>query len=249
MLKGARVAVVVPAFNEARWIHDTIASIPELVDHILVVDDASVDDTVSIAQNVNDGRVTVIQHPRNRGVGAAIVTGYRSALNLGADVTAVLAGDGQMDPEDLAAVLDPAIRRDADYVKGNRLAHPDVLRRMPRLRRLATMFLAWLTRHAAGLEALSDSQCGYTAISADALRAIDINDVWPRYGYPNDLLGAIALAGLRIHEVPVRPIYRDEASGIRPWHLTGILFIIARIACRRAARRRAPAGIIDCRTR
>mgnify|MGYP000435095538 FL=1 len=233
MLHDARVAVVVPAYQEERWIAETVRRMPAWVDHILVVDDRSSDRTSDEARAVGDPRVEVIRHADNRGVGAAIVTGYRRALALGAEVSAVMAGDGQMDPDDLEGLITPVIRGDLDYVKGNRLAYPGAYRAMPPQRLAGTAALAWLTRHAAGLPRLSDSQCGYTAISAAALRALDLGALWPRYGYPNDLLGALALRGLRIGEVTVRPVYRGEASGLRVWHLGTIGFLIGRVAYRR----------------
>ncbi|MFO0762608.1 MAG: glycosyltransferase family 2 protein [Byssovorax sp.] len=233
MLHGARVAVVVPAFHEERWIGGTIRTMPGFVDHVLVVDDRSGDRTAEEARAVGDARVEVIRHEENRGVGAAIVTGYRRALALGASVVAVMAGDGQMDPDDLSGVVGPVIRGELDYVKGDRLAHPGVLRSMPPARLAGTAALAYLTRLAAGLPRLSDSQCGYTAISADALRNLDLSAIWPRYGYPNDLLGALALSGMRIGEVTVRPVYRGEASGLRAYHLLTIGYLIGRVAYRR----------------
>jgi len=237
VLERARIAVVVPAHNEERWIAETVSRMPAFVDHVLIVDDASHDATCAEAARPQDPRVEVLRHPGNRGVGAAIVTGYRRARALGADVAAVMAGDGQMHPDDLAAVLLPVVGGAADYVKGNRLAYPGVLRTMPPARLAGTAALAWLTRHAAGIESLADSQCGFTAISASALDALgaDLDALWPRYGYPNDLIGALTRRGLRIGEVVVRPVYRGEASGLRPWHLATIGYVIGRVAYRRFA--------------
>jgi glycosyltransferase involved in cell wall biosynthesis len=248
VLSRARLAVVVPAHDEARWIAETVARMPAFVDHVIVVDDASRDDTALEAARPGDGRVEVIRHADNRGVGAAIVTGYRRALSLGAEVAAVMAGDGQMHPDDLAAVALPVVRGEADYVKGNRLAHPGVFRSMPPSRLAGTAALAWLTRRAAGLPSLSDSQCGFTAISARALTALgpDLDALWPRYGYPNDLIGALARRGLRIGEAVVRPVYRGEASGLRPWHLATIGYVIGRVAYRRMRGRVAPTASEPC---
>src|SRR6476659_1861997 len=132
MYRKLRVSVVVPAFKEARAIVDAVATIPAIVDHIVVIDDASHDDTGDRARALGDARLEVIRHAENRGVGAALVTGYRRALDAGCDVAAVMAGDGQMDPADLPALLDPIACGDADYVKGNRFLHPDVWSAMPR---------------------------------------------------------------------------------------------------------------------
>jgi glycosyltransferase involved in cell wall biosynthesis len=246
VLHDARVAVVVPALDEARWIAETVESIPSYVDHVIVVDDASHDGTADLARAAGDARLEVIVHPHNRGVGAAIATGYRRARELSAGAVAVMAGDGQMHPDDLPSVLAPVALGVVDYAKGNRLVHPDVWRTMPIERLAATAVLAALTRHAVGLDTLSDSQCGYTAISARAIDALDLDALWPRYGYPNDLLASLSLAGMRIREVPVRPVYRGEASGLRPHHVLTILFLIARGAYRtRSARTRTALSAQD----
>lgn len=240
MLEGARVAVVIPARDEAAWIAGTVASVPDFVDHVVVVDDGSGDGTAALARAAGDARLEVVAHPRSRGVGAAIAAGYRRARALGAEAVAVMAGDGQMDPRDLPAVLGPVARGEADYVKGDRLRHPDVWRVMPLQRLAGTAALAALTRRAIGLDALSDSQCGYTAISGRALDALNLAALWPGYGYPNDLLAALVAARLSIREVPVRPVYRGEASGLRPRHLVTILYLIARSAYRLRGARSVP---------
>jgi len=230
-----RVAVVVPAFDEAERIAATLASVPAWVARIWVVDDASRDATAQVAAAAGDPRVSVLRHPHNRGVGAAIATGYRAAVANGADVVAVMAGDAQMDARDLAGLVEPLRRGAADYVKGDRFAHPE-RRRMPLARRLAGCALAGLTWLATGRR-VSDPQCGYTAITADAVRQLDLDDLWPRYGYPNDLLAQLAAASLRVAEVPVRPVYAGERSGVRPWHVLFIAALLARRGAQRLARR------------
>jgi glycosyltransferase involved in cell wall biosynthesis len=215
MFDGVRVAVVVPAYNEARLIARTLASIPAYVDHVVVVDDASRDHTSQAARSVSDERIEIVRHAQNRGVGAAIATGYRRAFDARADVAAVMAGDGQMDPADLRALLAPIVRGAADYTKGDRLSHPNAFARMPALRWIGNHALSGMTRLATGLD-VRDSQCGYTALSREGWRALPLDRLWPRYGYPNDLLSRLAVAGLRVEEVVVRPIYGEEESGIRP---------------------------------
>jgi glycosyltransferase involved in cell wall biosynthesis len=238
MLEGARLFVVVPAHNEERLLGATVAGIPDFVDEILVVDDASDDRTAELASSWAGGRIRLVRHEANRGVGASIVTGYRAALRAGADAIAVMAGDAQMHPDDLASLALPVVRGEVDYAKGDRLAHPDVRRLMPRGRRLAGRALSRLTGWAAGVP-LSDSQCGYTVISARAAEGIDLDTLFPRYGYPNDLVGKLALAGFSIRDVPVRPVYGTETSGVRPWHVAVIVGLVARTAWRRVAGRRA----------
>jgi glycosyltransferase involved in cell wall biosynthesis len=230
MLEGARLAVVVPAYNEERLLTKTLSTMPAFVDDVVVVDDASTDRTFEVASAMASERIRVHRHRANRGVGAAIVTGYRLALEAGAEAIGVMAGDAQMSPDDLAALALPVLRGETDYAKGDRFSHPEAHRVIPVERSVAGRVLSALTRRAAGLPALSDSQCGYTVISARSARQIDLAAVFPRYGYPNDLIGKIAAHGLKISDVPVRPVYGDEKSGVRPWHVVVILGIIARIA-------------------
>ncbi|MRG95336.1 glycosyltransferase [Polyangium spumosum] len=229
--------MVIPAFREEERIADTVRRVPAFVDHVVVVDDASDDETSAAARAAGDERLVLVRHAENRGVGAAILTGYHEAQALSADVAAVMAGDGQMDPLDLPTVVGPVARGEADYVKGDRLRHPSVFRDMPLHRLLGTSALAWMTRRAAGLSSLSDSQCGYTAIGRAAMECLLREGMWARYGYPNDLIGTLARRGYRIHEVPVKPVYRGEASGLRPWHIFTIGYVVGRVAVRRAADR------------
>lgn len=235
MIAGTKIAVVVPSYNEAGWIGETVSTMPGFVDDVIVVDDASRDGTSDRAALAGDPRVSVVRHASNRGVGAAIVTGYRAARARGAEVVAVMAGDGQMHPDDLLGVVEPVVRREHDYVKGNRLRHPEALAVMPLGRLAAGHVLGWLTGLAIGRPGISDSQCGFTAISGRAIDALDLDGLWPRYGYPNDLLGELARAGLSIGEVDVRPVYRGEASGIRPWHVGTVMYLLARVVYRRAS--------------
>lgn len=209
MYQELRIAVVVPAYNEAAAIGRVIDQVPSYVDLVIVVDDASSDETAAraAAAGARRGAVEVITHDVNRGVGAAIVTGYRRALERGVDAVAVMAGDGQMDPADLPALLDPIVAGVADYVKGNRFRHPDVWNAMPPARIVGNLVLSAATRVTSGYRHVFDSQCGYTVASRAALRAIELDRVFPRYGYPNDLLSHLHVAGMRVLDVPVRPVY------------------------------------------
>jgi glycosyltransferase involved in cell wall biosynthesis len=239
MWNGLVVAVVVPAFDEEARVARVVMRIPAWVDRVVVVDDASRDGTARAAENAAERRAVVVRHASNRGVGAAIVTGYREAVAAGADVIAVMAGDDQMAPEDLAAVVEPVAAGRAAYVKGNRLTHPR-RRDMPLARRAAGRMLAALTRAATGL-VVDDSQCGYTALSARAARVLPLGELWPRYGYPNDLLGLLAAHEERVVEVTVRPVYAGERSGIRPWHALVVAYVIVRRWWRSRAHRAARA--------
>lgn len=220
------VAIIVPCFNEERLVRRTLRRIPSWVDLIVAVDDASSDATASAILSVADERIVLVRHEVNRGVGAAIATGYRKALERKADVMVVMAGDAQMDPADLTRLIAPVSDGTADYVKGNRFIHAQASR-MPLFRRLGSALLSWITRLASGLQ-VDDTQCGYTALSGAAARQIPLEQLWPRFGYPNDLLMLLAALGLTVHEVPVRPVYADEKSGLRAWHVLQIMGVIYR---------------------
>jgi glycosyltransferase involved in cell wall biosynthesis len=235
MWMGSRVVVVVPAYNEAPRIARVVRQLPPWVDAMVLVDDASNDATTEAARAAGDRRLEVVWHRSNRGVGAAIATGYRRAAAIARaprDVFVVMAGDAQMDPRDLPALVAPIALGQADYVKGNRFRFPGVARTMPLGRLVAGIAFSWATSHAVGV-ALSDSQCGYTAIAREACARLDLDGLWPRYGYPNDLLSQLALRGLRIAEAPVRPVYADEVSRLRARDVPIVAAIVARAWFRR----------------
>ena len=216
MLEGKRVAVVVPAHDEQELIATTLAGIPPFVDAIYVVDDGSRDGTVERARATGDERVEIIAHDRNRGVGAAIVTGYRRALADGIDATCVMAGDNQMDPADLELLALPVVRGELDYAKANRLVTGEAWNLIPRTRYLGNAVLSMLTKIASGYWHVADSQSGYTAISKDMLGALDLDRVYTGYGFPNDFLVHLNVENARVRDFPSRPIYGvGERSGIR----------------------------------
>jgi glycosyltransferase involved in cell wall biosynthesis len=248
MWHDARIAVIVPAYREQRFIARTLCGIPRYVDAVYAVDDASPDLTARAIAGVQDARVRLIRHRHNLGVGAAIATGYARALDESADVLAVMAGDNQMHPDDLESVIAPVVSGEADYAKGNRLAHADFWR-MPLARRAAGRLLSALTRAATGLD-VDDTQCGFTALRADAARLLDLDRLWPGFGYPNDLLCMLSAANLRVVDVPVRPVYADEQSGVRPWHVLTIAAVVGRHWWRtRHARRQRSGRTIACAKR
>jgi glycosyltransferase involved in cell wall biosynthesis len=233
LLAARRIAVVMPAYNEARLIARSLASVPEYVTHIIVVDDASRDDTAARARACGDARVEVLRHACNRGVGAAIVTGYRHAFARGAEVCAVMAGDGQMDPSDLPHLLWPVLTGRAAYAKGDRLSFPGARQAMPRARWFGNLLLGKLTALIAGVP-IRDSQCGFTALSREAAGRLPLEALWSGYGYPNDLLGMLCERDLTVREVMVRPVYGDEESGIRLWHALFVVpFVLVRVLLRR----------------
>jgi glycosyltransferase involved in cell wall biosynthesis len=216
MLEGKTVAVVVPAYNEEELVGTTIRGVPGFVDRIVVVDDASRDGTVQAARAPGDPRVDVITHDRNAGVGAAIVTGYRRALADGVDVVCVMAADNQMDPEDLERIALPVVRGEVDYAKANRLVSGQAWQVIPRSRYLGNAMLSFLTKIASGYWHVADSQSGYTAAGREILEQLDLERIYPRYGFPNDMLVHLNVWNARVRDVTARPVYNvGERSGIR----------------------------------
>ncbi len=216
MLEGKTVAVVVPAHDEEQLIGATITGIPSFVDRIFVVDDASRDATVQRARELGDPRVEILEHERNLGVGAAIVTGYKRALAAQIDVTAVMAGDNQMDPAELEGLVLPVAHGDVDYAKANRLFTGRAWELIPHHRYLGNAILSLLTKVASGYWHVADSQAGYTAISLEYLELLDLDRVYTRYGFPNDMLVHLNVWNARVRDFPSRPIYGvGERSGIR----------------------------------
>jgi len=213
------VAVVVPAYDEEALVGSTVSGIPAFVDRIIVVDDGSKDGTAVRAQAA-DKRVEVIPHERNQGVGAAIVTGYRRAIAIGVDVTCVMAADGQMDPDDLETLVRAIATGETDYAKANRLFTGQAWQLIPRTRYLGNAALSFMTKIASGYWHVADSQSGYTAVNLETLKLLDLDRIYRRYGFPNDLLVHLNVFNRRVRDYPSRPIYGvGERSGIRLRHV------------------------------
>ena len=224
MLADHTIAVVIPALNEARLLPRTLSGLPRFVDIAVVIDDGSTDHTAEVARACDAAcRVVVVSHAHNQGVGAAIVTGYRWCLEEGVDVAVVMGADDQMHPDDLPGLLEPLLSGDADYVTGDRLAWPGGWRRFPPVRLVGVVALAAMTRWATGLPALRDAQCGYTAVTRDALARIPLDSLYARYGFPNDMLAKVVGARLRVAHRPVRPVYGTEVSALRIHKVVGPL--------------------------
>jgi glycosyltransferase involved in cell wall biosynthesis len=216
MLEGKSLAVVVPAYDEEQLVATTIRGIPDFVDRIVVVDDASRDGTAAAARGAGDARVDVVVHERNAGVGAAIVTGYRRAVADGAEVVCVMAADNQMDPDDLEQIALPVARGEIDYAKANRLVSGQAWQVIPRSRYLGNATLSFLTKIASGYWHVADSQSGYTAASREILEQLDLERIYPRYGFPNDMLVHLNVWNARVRDVTARPVYNvGEKSGIK----------------------------------
>lgn len=228
MYEGHTIGVVVPAYNEEGFVGDVLDSLPDFVDRVYAVDDASTDGTwdeicdyaaveraarTRVSDDTDD-QIVAIRHDQNRGAGGAIKTGYFAARADGIDVTVTIDADGQMDPAMMTRLLDPIVTDEADYTKGNRLSNSEFRSSMPKFRLLGNWLLTGLTRIASGYWDVTDPQNGYTAISLPALEAIDLEGMYEYYGYCNDLLVKLNVAGMRVTDVDMPAVYGEEESSI-----------------------------------
>ena len=160
-----------------------------------------------VNKNPDTDRIILINHLGNYGVGAAIARGYKWCKDHGIDCTAVMAGDGQMDPDELEKICLPVVRDGVDYVKGNRLIHRSAWLVVPKVRYIGNSILSILTKIASGYWHVSDTQTGFTAISLDALNALRLHHIYRSYGMPNDMLVKLNIAMCTLKEVPIKPVY------------------------------------------
>lgn len=222
MYQGVPVGVVIPAFNEESLVGRTIETVPRYVDIIIPIDDASTDGTweeinraaIRVSGADDERRVIPLRHDRNRGVGGTIKTGYRRALEEQVDVIAVMAGDGQMDPDVLWRIIHPVVEGHVAYAKGNRLHRSDYRKTMSRWRLFGNVLLTMLTRIATGYWHMADPQNGYTAISREALVSIPFDRLYDRYGFANDLLAMLNGHEFLIADIPHSAVYGAERSDI-----------------------------------
>ena len=215
MYKGLKICVVVPAYNEEKLVAETLRAVPAFVDNVVVIDDCSEDGTSEVAKSVDDPRVEVIRHEVNTGVGGAIITGHRRALEIGGDVDVVMAGDAQMNPNYLGALLDPIADEGYGFTKANRFFGWESFRGMPRHRVLGNVVLSFLTKMASGYWNLFDPQNGYTAIRQDVLARLPLDRISKRYQFENDLLIHLAVLSVRARDVPIPASYGSEISTMK----------------------------------
>jgi glycosyltransferase involved in cell wall biosynthesis len=215
MYRDMSVAVVVPAHNEERLVGRVVETCPDYVDHVIVVDDFSADGTSDAARAVGDPRLELVRLESNEGVGGAIAAGHKRALALGADVSVVMAGDAQMDPEHLPALLDPIADGHAQFTKANRFYAYGSFAGMPRHRVLGNIVMSFLTKAASGYWGLFDPLNGYTAVHRHALERVDFDYVAKRYDFENDLLIHLNILRVPARDVPIPALYGDEVSGIK----------------------------------
>lgn len=216
MYHDQKIAVVFPAYRAAAQIEAVLAGIPALVDHLVVVDDECPEQTGKIAAacSKSDSRIIVLFHKKNLGVGGAMITGYKKALDLGSDIIVKMDSDGQMDPHYLPQLIGPLIKNRAGYSKGNRFHDFNALRQMPRKRLMGNSLLSFLVKSCSGYWQIMDPANGYTAIRADVLRRLNLDKIANRYFFETDMLIRLNVLNVPIADVPIPARYGDEKSSL-----------------------------------
>ena len=212
------ICVVIPLYKARDHIADVLRNIPGFVKTIVVVDDCSPDDSYECARMVGDMRVQFVRHSQNQGVGAAVLSGYKKAIELGAEIIVKMDSDGQMDPAYLLPLIMPIIVGEADYTKGNRFLHSRQLKVMPIGRQIGNIGLSFLTKLASGYWNVFDPTNGYTAIHASIATSIDPDSIDRRYFFETSMFLELGLLRAVVRDVYIPARYRDEASNLSEWH-------------------------------
>jgi glycosyltransferase involved in cell wall biosynthesis len=215
MLEGRRIIALVPSYNEAAHVGGVVSTMPEFVDAIVVIDDCSADETSLAALRPGDPRVVLIRHDVNEGLGASLIDAHKRALELGGDIMVVMAGDGQMDPAYLPALLEPILHEGYDFAKGNRFFASDSFQGMPLVRTFGNIVLTFLTKLATGYWDLFDPQNGYTAMTRKVSERIDWDSIARDYSFENDVLASLGLLRARVKDVDIPAVYGEEISDIK----------------------------------
>lgn len=215
-VSGYRIVAVVPAFRVEAQIQSVLRALPSYLKDIIVVDDASPDHTSDLvaARARRDRRIILLRHDRNQGVGGAMLTGFRKALELGAQIIVKIDGDGQMDIDDLPRLITPLIEGNADYAKGNRFRDFIALRRMPLIRRLGNIGLGFLAKAATGYWNLFDPTNGFVAIRSEALAQLPLDQIDHSYYFEISMLANLYLLGAVVRDIPMPAHYKGEASSL-----------------------------------
>lgn len=210
------IATVIPCYRVEKEISTVLAGLPDFIQHVIVIDDASPDDTARLVADLasRDARIVLIRHKVNQGVGGATITGFRKALELGAQIVVKVDGDGQMDVNHLPELLVPLILGQADYTKGNRFRDFQALQKMPAIRRFGNMVLGFLTKAATGYWNLFDPTNGFVAIRSNVLAQLPLDSIDKTYFFETSMLANLYLLGALVKDIPIPARYRGEISNL-----------------------------------
>ncbi len=222
MYKKLSIGVAVPAYNEEKLIEKTLTTMPGFVDHIVVINDCSSDRTLTIIRRLqkNDPRIIILDNQVNGGIGYSLQRGLKKAAELGSDRIAVMAGDAQMDPKQLAPMLNDMTQRNLDFIKANRFMHFEALKNMPKYRKVGNIIVTILTKFATGYYSIFDTQNGYVVYTKDSIERMPWHLIGQRYEFENTILIGLSIINARIGDFPMPALYGDETSTIKLFSTT-----------------------------
>jgi glycosyltransferase involved in cell wall biosynthesis len=211
-----KISIVIPCYNVSKHIESVINGIPSEVLFIIVVNDCSSDSTQSKIEQIagNNSKVHILNHSINQGVGGAMISGYKKSLELGADITIKMDGDGQMDPTNIKKLVQPLIEGKADFTKGNRFRDLKSLKAMPPVRRMGNLGLSFLIKAASGYWNIFDPTNGFTAIKNEVLSEINLSKLHKRYYFETSMIAELYFSNVVICDVPMKAKYGEEISGL-----------------------------------
>ena len=214
-MSSKKIAIVIPAYKVADHIEGVISSIPENIDHIIVVDDKCPHRSGRKAETLNRKSLFVLYHEQNKGVGGSVITGYRKALELGCDIVIKMDGDGQMDPAYIGDLIAPLLKDEADYVKGNRFRDFKRLKCMPQARIFGNSALSFLLKAASGYWNIMDPTNGFTAVHGRVLKELNLDKIANRYFFESDMLINLNIVGAVVKDIAIPARYGEENSSLR----------------------------------
>ncbi len=215
-----KIFVVIPCFNVAHSVRNVVTNLPDFIKTIILVNDFSKDSTFDVLESIrkNNTKVIVINHPENKGVGGAMKTGFERAVELGAEIVVKIDGDGQMNPENIEALITPLIEGKAQYTKGNRFFDFIALRKMPVARRIGNLGLSFLIKGASGYWNIFDPTNGFIAIHTNTLKKIALNRIDDRFFFESSMLIELYYTNALVKDIPMEAIYNNEKSNLSLSH-------------------------------
>lgn len=214
MYRKKVIAVVIPTYRVSRHIEKVVSMLPDFIDYIIVVDDKCPDKSGELILKLNHEKITVLFHKINLGVGGAVITGYKRALDLDVDIVVKVDGDGQMNPAYIENLIEPIIDGVADYTKGNRFSNFKALRKMPKIRLFGNSALSFLVKASSGYWNIMDPTNGFTAISKDAILGLNLDELSQRYFFESDMLINLNIENCVVKDIPIPAKYGDEDSSL-----------------------------------
>ncbi len=212
MIDNKIVGVVIPSFKVRRFLKKVVVELPEFIDYIIVVDDACLEKSFEVVKNID--KVIIIKHAQNMGVGGAVISGYKKALQLDIDIVIKVDGDGQMDSTFIPDLILPIVEEKADYTKGNRFRDFAALKKMPKIRLFGNSALSFLIKLASGYWSILDPTNGFTAINKETLKELDLDKLSKRYFFESDMLINLNIANKVVKDIPIPAKYGEEVSSL-----------------------------------